>query len=132
MRSISYVYVVILLVALSPLLAQDPPASGNQAHTAKSGAKDSPAAEVAPQDSARAQRRAQLLQMQQQQIDGLRKQLEQMRGMIYMLRTEGQRVKSVDVRDNLQTNADLWQTMLEAMQKNLDVMQEMQRAMAEP
>ena len=109
------------------LLGQATPSSNQPSQS--SSPQASPAAgsrgEMSPNREMREERRQQMMQQHQQAMAEMKADMEKMRRMVLMMRSEALKVQDVSTRDAMQTNADLWGALLDHMQKHMTQMEQM-------
>ena len=109
------------------LLGQATPSSNqpSQSSSPQASPGAGPRGEMTPNREMREERRQQMMQQHQQGMAEMKADMEKMRRMVLMMRSEALKVQDVSTRDAMQTNADLWNALLDHMQKHMTQMEQM-------
>ena len=113
-----FLFSAMLLGQATPSSNQPSQSSSPQASPGATG----PRGEMSPN---REERRQQMMQQHQQAMAEMKADMEKMRRMVLMMRSEALKVQDVSTRDAMQTNADLWGALLDHMQKHMTQMEQM-------
>ena len=116
-----FLFSAMLLGQATPSSNQPSQSSSPQASPAAAG----PRGEMSPNREMREERRQQMMQQHQQAMAEMKADMEKMRRMVLMMRSEALKVQDVSTRDAMQTNADLWGALLDHMQKHMTQMEQM-------
>ena len=113
------------------LLGQGTPSSNqpSQSTGAQAAPGPGPRGEMPPGREMREERRQQMMQQHQQAVAEMKADMDKMRRMVTMMRSEALKVQDVSTRDAMQTNADLWSALLDHMQKHMSQMERMPMGM---
>jgi hypothetical protein len=84
---------------------------------------------MSPNREMREERRQQMMQQHQQAMAEMKADMDKMRRMVVMMRSEALKVQDVSTRDAMQTNADLWSSLLDHMEKHMQQMGQMPMGM---
>ena len=116
-----FLFSAMLLGQATPSSNQPSQSSSPQASPGATG----PRGEMSPNREMREERRQQMMQQHQQAMAEMKADMEKMRRMVLMMRSEALKVQDVSTRDAMQTNADLWGALLDHMQKHMTQMEQM-------
>src|SRR2546423_12434217 len=120
-----------VLLASAMLLGQGRQSSNqpSQGTSPQAAPGAGPRGEMSPSREMREERRQQMMQQHQQAMAEMKADMDKMRRMVVMMRSEALKVQDVSTRDAMQTNADLWSALLDHMQKHMTQMERMPMGM---